>query len=256
MSSSASAPDAPPEADQPGPAQPDVAAFRRDGVSWAECLVGLAVAVLVAVLGAPLGLLWRALAPRVELIKTARGIFPVEAEPEGYFADDGWFVVIGAMAGLLLGVAAWVLLRRFRGPVVLVGLVVGSVAGAVLGAWLGHRVGLADYERLLRDAPVGARLRRQPNLRTSEVGLWFGFVPRVGGVLMVQAFVAAATYTVLASFSSWSSLRTPDEGFVPAGQVSSSWTAPPAHPAESEPPVPGTTEPPPGAAASAHRGDG
>ena len=49
----------------------------------------------MAALGAPVGL-WSWIAPKVELVQTQYGPYPIEGEPEGYFADDGWFMIIGA----------------------------------------------------------------------------------------------------------------------------------------------------------------
>lgn len=172
-----------------------------------EGLVCLITAIGIAGLGAPLGLLWRAVAPRVELVQTEVGPYPLDPEPEGYVADEGWFIFIAIAAGILFAVLAWFVLRRFRGPAMLVALVAGSIGGSVLAAWLGHRVGLPAYERLVQSAPVGTHIFRPARVRLSDVGLYFGFLPRVRGVVLLQALVAAALYTAFAGFSYSPSLR-------------------------------------------------
>lgn len=152
-----------------------------------EIVIALAVVAAVAALGAPLGPLWRALSPRVELIRAATGWFPVQEEPEGYIAGDGWFAVITAAAGVLVALLAWWLLRRYRGPVIVVALAAGSLLGALFARWIGHEIGLEEYLRQVREATVGTRVSRQVNLRVQIV-------------VLVQPLFAVAAYTLLAAF--------------------------------------------------------
>jgi Protein of unknown function (DUF2567) len=235
----------------------------RSARNWRrEVLVCLAVAVAVAAFGGPLGLLWRAVAPKVELIQGQGGPYPVDAEPEGYIADEGWFVGLAFVTGAVVAIGVWLLLRRYRGPMMLAAITIGSVGGAVFAAWLGHQIGLAEFQRLVRDAQPGTRMFRPVNLRISDVGLWFGVIPRVRGVVLVQAIVAAALYTAVAGFH-----RSPDlEGdgepaaIEPGGEPDSGahpqpaswgWTAPQDQSAVPGPPVPYATTPPPDATARA-----
>ncbi len=166
-----------------------------------EALVCLAAAVVIAGLGAPIGLVWRAVAPKVELVQTQYGPYPLQPEPEGYIADEGWFIFIAIGAGIVLALLAWFLLRRYRGAGMVAALAVGSVGGSVLAAWLGHRIGLSTYNRLINSAPAGTHIFRPARLRLTDVGLWFGFIPRVRGIVMIQALVATALYTACAGFS-------------------------------------------------------
>lgn len=164
-----------------------------------EALVGLTVAVVVSALGALMGLVWRAAAPQVELVRTAYGWYPTSSEPEGFIADDGWFALLSAGAGLLIAATVWWALRRWRGPAVLVGLAVGSFAAALLAAWVGHRLGLTEYDRQIREAAVGTKVRRLVSVRTDSAKF-------------IQAAVAVAVYTLLAAFHESPSLdRTPGE---------------------------------------------
>ncbi len=183
--------------DQPELPKPSAPRRRSFGL---EALFALLAAVAVTALGAPIGLLWSWVAPKVELVQTAYGPYPVEAAPEGYFADDGWFMIIGAVAGILIAVAAWIVLRRYRGPIVLAGLVVGSAAGAALAAWLGNKIGYAHYADLAANAPVDTHIFRPAKVRAGEAGLLYGVIPWVRGSLLIQAVVAAVVYTGLAGF--------------------------------------------------------
>ncbi|WP_433609157.1 hypothetical protein ACQP2P_37515 [Dactylosporangium sp. CA-139114] len=172
-----------------------------------EVLVALLAAVVVAGLGAPFGLLWSKLAPHVELVQTQYGPYPIDPEPEGYWADDGWFVLMAIGMGILVALAAWFLLRRYRGPLMLLGLVIGSAGASVLGAWLGSRIGWAHYTDLAKHAPVDTHIFRPVKLRTGVSSLLFGFIPWVRGTMLIQSLAAAAVYTGLAGFHVSPTLR-------------------------------------------------
>ena len=219
-----------------------------------ELLIALIVGGVAAAVGGPVGLLWRAVAPRVELILSPYGWYPLEAEPEGFIADDVWFVIFSAGAAVLVALGAWVLARRTRGPVVFVTLVAGAFAGALFAEWLGHRIGLTGYQHLIDTAAEGTRLHRQVSLR-SDVAL------------LVAPAGAAVVYTLFAAFHYAPSLRDddaddsyqddpdlgPDLGPEPDGAdlVSSAPSASPAQPAAPAPPGPGSAARPPDAAGTA-----
>lgn len=152
-------------------------------------LVGASIAVAVAVLGAPLGLLWHVLAPGVPVIDAgASGIVVNDPSPEEYIAAEGWFTVLGFAFGLAVAIAAWLVLRRHRGPALLLGVIVGSL-GASLVAWrLGRLIGLGAYERWRDTATSGATYHAPPDLHAY-------------GVLLVSAFAAAIVLTLMAGWS-------------------------------------------------------
>jgi hypothetical protein len=209
---------------------------------WREPLAALLVAAAVSAVGAPVGLLWAAVTPRVEIIMSASGPTLADSEPEQYVAGDGWFVFLTVAAGVLLAVLVWLLVRRYRGPVMLVALAVGSVASAVIAAWVGHRIGLSQYQSLLKHATVGQHFRRPVNVATKDVGLWFGFLPRTQGAVLFQAAASVTLYTLLAGFHRAASLRDEDVHIhepEPLQPVSSGWTGQPDPPAVPEPPAPG-----------------
>ncbi|BCJ34974.1 hypothetical protein Athai_24770 [Actinocatenispora thailandica] len=167
---------------------------RRPGVPrWAEALVLVVAAVCVAAVGAPLGLLWSALSPRAEVIMTDQGGM-YDLETETFAAADGRLAVLTAATGLVAAIVCWVVLRRYRGPLLLVVLALGGAGCALLTAWVGGRVGLADFDALLGAAQPGWR---------------FPYPLRLGarGAIVLAPLFAVLTYTVLAGFSRYPALR-------------------------------------------------
>lgn len=196
---------APDQAPDPAPS-----AVRDRG--WGrEALIALAVAVVLTVVGLPLGLLWRAVTPKVEFVMTDQGATTVQPEPEGFVAGDGSYVLITFAVGVLAAVAVWLLVRRRRGPLMLLGLVVGCVVGGWLTCWLGHQIGYDHYRYLIRHAPVGTHFFRPPDVRSGYHGLWYGFLPRLQGAILIEAVAAAMTYLMLAAFHAEPDLRRPDD---------------------------------------------
>ncbi|WP_325050883.1 DUF2567 domain-containing protein [Micromonospora musae] len=228
-------------AEPPRPAaalpEPDPAPRR----AWAGAVgVGLALAVL----GAPLGLLWAAVAPGTPVIKATLGAVYADPQPEQPIAADSWFSLLGLGFGVLAGVAVWFVLRRRRGPVGLVSAVLGAFAAAVVAWQVGRHVGLAEFDRLLATAPEGQAFTKPADLRAGGIEWLYGVLPVPHGNLLLPAFGAAVMYTLLAGWSRWPSLR-PEPEPDPAGL---SWASAgtPAPPAAPEPPAPGAAEPPRG----------
>lgn len=210
-------------------------------------LAGLATALALTALGAPLGLLWAGVAPGVPVAQSAGGPVLRESQPEQFIAADGWFSVLGLGYGVLAAVGVWWVLRRHRGAVALVALTFGTV-GAALVAWqLGRHIGLGDYERWRAGAAVGETFLRPADLRAGGVRLLWGFLPSVRGDLLVPAFGAAVTYTLLAGWASDPELGVaPQPPAEPASPLS--WGSPdqPAPTGAPAPPAPGAAGPPPG----------
>ncbi|EEP70871.1 hypothetical protein MCAG_01198 [Micromonospora sp. ATCC 39149] len=260
-------PPADPSADLPagpvasGVAQPERRPGRAAGVA-------LGAVVALTALGVPLGLLWAAVAPDTQVVKTAEGAVYAQPQPEQPIAADGWFSLLGLGFGVLAALALWVLLRRRRGPI---GLLAGTVGGlgAALVAWqVGRRVGLSTYERLLAGAPDGQAFTKPADLRAGGLHRFLDVLPLPYGNLLLPAFGVAVTYTLLAGWSRWPSLRPepePDLSWVlnappaagpptaaaPTGPdagpgLSSGPVGSPTPTAAPEPPAPGAAEPPRG----------
>jgi hypothetical protein len=167
-----------------------------------EALIGLVLAVLVTLLGFPLGILWSAVAPHVPAVMTADG--PVYAQPNGEqpVGAEGTYVFLTLGTGLVLAILAWIVLRRYRGLAVLLGLALGGLGGGVLTWWYGHKIGR-------HSAPVGAHFDAAVNLRVRQVGLWHHWLPYARGDVLLLAIAAILMYVLLAGFSPYPSLRRP-----------------------------------------------
>ena len=165
------------------PERPRPRSRRRTLVTAAATLL------LIAALGGPLGLLWHVLSPPVPVLDAgASGIVINDPSPEEYIAAEGWFTLLGFAFGLVVAIAAWLVLRRQRGPALLLGVTIGAL-GAALVAWrLGRQIGLGAYERWRETATAGATYHAPPDLHAH-------------GVLLVPAFAAAIVLTLLAGWS-------------------------------------------------------
>ncbi|MEU2610839.1 DUF2567 domain-containing protein [Micromonospora sp. NPDC007271] len=230
------APDAP-APDCPAPDSPAADARTADGSAAQGELPGsppttgrgrtvgivLGAALVLTGLGAPLGLLWAVVAPGTPVEKTARGAIYATPQPEQPIAADGWFSVLGLGFGVLAAIALWFLLRRRRGPVGLLAGGLGGLGAAVVAWQLGRRVGLDTYHRLLATAPDGTAFTKPADLRAGGVDWYLHVLPVPYGNLLLPAFGVAVTYTLLAGWSRWPSLRPePDGGWPPAGPELSS----------------------------------
>jgi hypothetical protein len=151
--------------------------------------VAVLTTLAVAVLGAPLGVLWHYLSPTVPLIDAGQnGIVVNDPSPEEYIASEGWFALLGLGFGVVVAIVAWMLLRRHRGPGLLAGVTLGAL-GAAGAAWLlGRQIGLAAYEQWRDTAVAGATYNAPPDLHAR-------------GTLLVPAFAAAIVMTLLAGWS-------------------------------------------------------
>jgi len=153
-------------------------------------LVAVLTGVAVLLLGGPLGLLWHWLAPSVPVLDAgSSGIVVNDPSPEEYVAADGWYTMLGFAFGLVVAVAAWLVLRKDRGPFLLLGVVLGTFgAGYLIGPWIGGLIGRGGYHHWQETAAQGATYMAPPQVHS--VG------PR-----LVPAFAAAIVLTLLAGWS-------------------------------------------------------
>lgn len=100
----------------------------------ARLLAGLVCALAMVLAGPPLGLLWAASAPRLDVeaaLSGAMSVFGAQSTTDVYFA------LICAVAGVVAGlVAGW--RAAGAGWPVPVGLAAGGVAGSLLAGWIGE----------------------------------------------------------------------------------------------------------------------
>jgi hypothetical protein len=206
---------------------------------WRRTVAVVALTVVpIAVLGAPLGLLWQWLAPTVPVFRTQAGDVVInDPSPEQFVAADGWFSIVGLGFGVLVAIATWMTLRRDRGPALLLGTVLGTLAAAPVAWQVGRRIGLSAYRSWQDTAAAGASFDRPPDLHTMAT-------------LLVPAFAAVIVCTLLAGWSNDPDLELP--GAKPGygnneGQLS--WGSPdgPDPTAAPAPPAPDSAEQPRGA---------
>ena len=188
------------------------------------------------------------------MLKTAEGAIYATPQPEQPIAADGWFSLLGLGFGVLAAIALWFLLRRRRGPVGLLAGTLGGLGAAVVAWQVGRRIGLSTYQRLLDSAPDGRAFTKPADLRAGGVDWLLGVLPVPHGDLLLPAFGAAVTYTLLAGWSRWPSLRPepepypawPPVGPAAGGPLSSAPADRPAHSAAPAPPGPDAAAPPRG----------
>lgn len=147
----------------------------------ADALAGAVAALGLVLLGAPLGLLWAALAPQAQVrIVTADNVSYLDPEPRAFLGADLSFLLIGAVTGLLVGLLAWRIAGR-RAPGVVVGLALGGLLGSWIAVRTGARVGRPEFVAALRagtPAVVGQSLtlRAQQCLVALPLGALASFV--------------------------------------------------------------------------------
>jgi hypothetical protein len=105
-------------------------------VDWrGEGIAAALVAVFSTLAGGAVGEIWRGVATHVDLRGAAAGS---EAATKALLDDDAQFAVIGAVTGLLLGLAVlWLWRRAGVGPGTALGLVAGGVLGSLVAAHVG-----------------------------------------------------------------------------------------------------------------------
>lgn len=154
----------------PGPAQP--AAAGRSAVRWLVVLI--AVTAAVALLGVAAGLVWTVVAPRVTVVVTGRGAAQVvNPETKAFIAGDGWFCVIGLVAGIMVGLIGYLVAVRRRGAPAMAGLILGGLAASLIAWWIGRNDGLAAFHHALLTSRTGTILHAPLMLRAhASVVVW------------------------------------------------------------------------------------
>ena len=151
----------------------------RDGLtSLALVLAWFGVAAVVA------ALVWWQVTPLAAYIRTADNASMDEEQLAKQFSADGWFIVIGSVAGLASGLV--LLLLRRRNPILMVLLV---AAGGAFATYVMLQVGLvlgpSDPGTVLRTnpPPVGGKVPLQ--LKPAAHAVWFvwSVASLAGGIL-------------------------------------------------------------------------
>jgi hypothetical protein len=146
-----------------------------------DVLTALVVAVSLVVAGGPLGLLWAATSPRLDVKAALAGseaAFDAQAGIDVHFALLA--LIFGVVAGALVGWRG----RRSSWPVPLA-LAVGGVGGSLIAAQIGH---LRESSRVLDQLPE--------NIRGSVSNI-VDFVLRSHGYHVVFPVAALLTYLII-----------------------------------------------------------
>ena len=119
-----------------------------------ELRTGLVTAAVLGLCGAPLGLLWSAVAPRPDLVRSSAGLSYADLETKDFIAADGLLFLLGVATGVLAALVVW-RLGRLR-PL---GALLGLVLGAGLASYVAWKVGVLveDRDALLAAADDPAR---------------------------------------------------------------------------------------------------
>lgn len=134
---------------------PPASGSGSEGGEGGEARAGVLTVVAMVLVGAPVGLLWAAVAPRVEVVVAADGgTMLASPDNDGFFAVDAAFLALALVAGVLCGaVAFW--LGRAHGPGVVVGLAVGGLLAAEVARRTGELVDAGEAQAVLDAGQAG-----------------------------------------------------------------------------------------------------
>jgi hypothetical protein len=134
-------------------APPELPSEAAGPARWKTDLpLSVGVVVGCVLLGAPAGLLWSAVAPRitVEFSRTGPQVPDLQSS-KAFIGADGSFLVIALLVGALCGALAWWFARR-GGPWTVGGLVVGGLLAGVVATRVGLMPGTDEVLAALRDS--------------------------------------------------------------------------------------------------------
>lgn len=124
------------------------------GSGRSQSRTGVLVVVGMVLLGAPVGLLWAAVAPTVEVVLGDGTARLVDPNGDGFIAVDGVFLLLALAAGVVCGAVSWRLVRH-PGTGVVVGLVVGGLLAAEVARRTGELVNAGEALAALESGREG-----------------------------------------------------------------------------------------------------
>jgi len=128
--------------------------------------IGAVATAVIALLGLPMGLVWRLISPREHYVKFGGEVIPDGWTPIGI---DGRFAVLAAVLGVSCAIVAYVLAARLSGITLAIGLAAGGVLGALVSWQLGDRPGRAAFEHAAHKAADGTAITGPPDLQAQGV---------------------------------------------------------------------------------------
>ena len=125
-------------------------------------------ALVGAVLGVAMGIIWWWVAPTELWTVVDGGLVPAEIDYTAWFAADAWFLVLGGVAGILLAAISWGP-GRHRPVALAAGVIVGAVLAA-LAAWVvGGALGAPDPQTVAETADAGTTVPGALGIRAGAV---------------------------------------------------------------------------------------
>jgi hypothetical protein len=160
--------------------------------------VAVACLIIVAsvVLGVAGGLIWAAVSPRVlyqVYTLNPPTAYATNPETSAFIAADGWYCLIAAVGGVLIGLLGYLVGVRRYGPVPMAGIAIGATAAAFVCEWLGHRQsGASGFNRVLATSKPGALLYAPISLGSQgALAFWpLAAAAVAGGIVLVGALRA------------------------------------------------------------------
>jgi hypothetical protein len=128
---------------------------------WQDAWAGLLTVAVTVLVGAPVGLLWAALAPRVVVRIEGADVRLADTWSDGFIAVDGYYLAAVLLAGAVGGALSW-WWADDHGPAVVVGLVVGGRLAAAVAMVVGSLVGDGSAADLVA---AGAQGRQELGVR-------------------------------------------------------------------------------------------
>jgi hypothetical protein len=180
-------------------------------------VAAVGTAAIIALLGLPLGWAWSSFAPWLPGVVRSDGLYLLEPYGEQRAGQETWFILLSIGTGIVIGIVAWVALRRFRGPLMVIALAVGGIAGGWIAWRFGHNIGRGHALAVAEHARIGDVILVPPDLRIKQGGniaFWHG-LPYLSGVLLYLAIAAIVTYVVIAGFATNPYLFGPKPGSQP-----------------------------------------
>ncbi|HWG25751.1 hypothetical protein [Actinospica sp.] len=162
------------------------------GKPWwrGEAYSALLLGALSMIAGVLVAVIWRAVAPMVQgVVSISNGqksAYYANPETKGFVGQDGTFGICGAVAAILLAVAAFLWCRR-RGPIgAALALAGAGVGAAYFAAWFGTWLGPGR-------GSIVAAAKNVPNNGTFDLPLQIGAT----GVIWLWPAIAVGLYFLL-----------------------------------------------------------
>jgi len=153
------------------------------GVAIGTALTGLA-------LGVVMGAVWWWVTPTEQWIRIDGGLGAADLSASSWFAADGWFLILGVIAGLLLTGITWALFRT-RPVALVIGIVLGAALLSLVAWSVGGVLGPPDATSVADSLPIGSNVDGSLGLRALGV---LG-APAVSALALLALLIAVAPVT-------------------------------------------------------------